>query len=347
MKHFKHIGTAMLAALACLAMASCSDDDGNGGYTPTPSPQTEEEIETSISLSGEFDGDGVSLTRSLTSSDLVAIVVKQEYSNYAYGLFDGASVSGQQVKIAKGHIYSFEATVIKDGTTLLASNGGSYGQPLNAAATNAFTYSESEAPYDMTSGAAAMADGTYEHPAIDRYYGKTYNYDADAGGAVNIVLKRASYGIRFVTTGFTSGTLTISVSGSPDITLAYPTRRTGDTVYSFSEVDFVSRNDTYQENVTISATLTNADNTTRSIVASRILTVSRNHLYNINLIVSEPQPEPTPTPTPTPEPEPTPTPTPEPTPTPTPTVDTVDAGSGLTITIDDTLLPAGNDINLN
>lgn len=312
MKLNKSIGTVLLAAMTCFALSSCGGDSSvSPEPTPTPTPTEDEEFEISIGITGEVTVEESPLTRAIAAGDLCAITVKQGTANYAYGLFDGSSLSGLKLKVKKGYSYSFEATLVKSGTTLLKKNGNNYGLPFSAAVGTAFTYSTSAAPYAMSSGKADLTSGTFDHPVLDRFYGKTDAYNPERNGTVSINMRRAVYGLKFTTEDFVSGSLSISISGSPTVALAYPTTSTGEIVYSFGTVSSVASNDAYQENITVSVVWTKADNSTATIVSSKQATVKRNTLSTLNIKVNG------------------------------------TADSGLSITANETTLAAGSTVNLN
>lgn len=169
------------------------------------------------------------MSRASESSDVYGINIYyssngSDYSNvYAYGLFD--NIEDMTVSLLTGYYYKFVCSMVKNGKSTLYNSSDVFYYPfqnnsqLYTILDNKFVTGGSVYLTGLASGNAHLIGGgaptetNYETtPGLDRYYGETTNYQPITGGSVDITLKRAVYGVKFIVNGMSDGIGYLSVS---------------------------------------------------------------------------------------------------------------------------------------
>lgn len=87
-----------------------------------------------------------------------------------------------------------------------------------------------------------------------RYYGEVTDYVPTANGSVSINMKKVVFGAKFITEGFTEGTLYIKLKDAPTLQLVFPQTEVED-IFTFKN-EYPSGNrwtaDTYTEAILVS-----------------------------------------------------------------------------------------------
>lgn len=252
---------------AAICFAACGGDENSiPGVTPDEPNTTPKEFLVSLGFSGEITSiEEGPLSRAATN-DLYGIQVysspasADDYRPYAYGLFD--SKDGMVIKLLEGYKYKFVSSMVVDGKQKIESYdyGISYWSPFN---TSNATKLENKFVYDSGKEMDYLDDGrTYlaelsdplNHPNTIRYYGEVTDYVPTANGSVSINMKKVVFGAKFITEGFTEGTLYIKLKDAPTLQLVFPQTEVED-IFTFKN-EYTSGNrwtaDTYTENILVS-----------------------------------------------------------------------------------------------
>ena len=256
-----------LLMFAAICFAACGGDENSiPGVTPDEPNTTPKEFLVSLGFSGEITSiEEGPLSRAATN-DLYGIQVysspasADDYRPYAYGLFD--SKDGMVIKLLEGYKYKFVSSMVVDGKQKIESYdyGISYWSPFN---TSNATKLENKFVYDSGKEMDYLDDGrTYlaelsdplNHPNTIRYYGEVTDYVPTANGSVSINMKKVVFGAKFITEGFTEGTLYIKLKDAPTLQLVFPQTEVED-IFTFKN-EYTSGNrwtaDTYTENILVS-----------------------------------------------------------------------------------------------
>ena len=225
--------------------------------------KNEETMTVSLNLTGDFDVDVSQdpLTRAGSSNDAYAINVTYDNGRYAYGLFD--NVGDMTITLLSNHKYTFECTLIKDARNTLF-----FGQAFNNTFSGyAYPFQTNSSNSTMISNSFIVGSGTYftgfdlgsahlasttspstsnatSYPSTNRFYGRTTNYEPVQNGVINIYLKRAVFGARFVVSGVQEGNLRLQCGAFFDRTISASGNGTYESVYTFTNPATVALYDT-------------------------------------------------------------------------------------------------------
>lgn len=216
--------TFLFGLCVVLGLVSCNREDVAGNnkkeyVTVSLAPQfislEEEPITKGTATSNVY---GINVYYSTDGSD---------YSNvYAYGLFD--NTEDMSISLLTGYYYKFVCTMVKNAKSTVYNSSDVYYYPFqnnnniyslmdNVFVTGGETYLTGLASGDAhIFGCGTPTDQNFTAvPALDRYYGEISDYQPVVGGTVDIELKRAVYGVKFVVTGMAEnvGNLTITCPG--------------------------------------------------------------------------------------------------------------------------------------
>ena len=199
--------------------------DRSGG----DAPPAEETVTVHLNLLGDFDVavDQDPLTRSESSDDVYAINVIYDDGQYAYGLFD--NVADMVITLLSNHRYTFECSLIKNAKNTIfygqAFNNAysGYAYPFQTSASNStlvnnrfilgtgvkFTGLQSSNTHMASTSSPSTSNYSKYAPGVNRFYGRTANYNPVPNGTIDIYLKRVVFGTKFVISGLQEGYLTI------------------------------------------------------------------------------------------------------------------------------------------
>ncbi len=255
-----------LLMFAAICFAACGGDENSiPGVTPDEPNTTPKEFLVSLGFSGEITSIEESPLSRAATNDLYGIQVyssptsSDNYKPYAYGLFD--SKDGMVIKLLEGYKYKFVSSMVVDGKQKILSYdyGDSYQYPFY---TSNATKLENKFVYDSGKEMNSLDDGytnlgpfdNFWHPNAMRYYGEVTDYVPTANGSVSINMKKVVFGAKFITEGFTEGTLYIKLKDAPTLQLVFPQTEVED-IFTFKN-EYLSGNrwtaDTYTETILVS-----------------------------------------------------------------------------------------------
>lgn len=209
--------STLLFCCAVFLLSSCQEE-----VQLSNSNEEEELITIALSPSGSFD----TTTRGISTTDVYGINVWYDANkdgvcekHYAYGLFDNKD--DMSIQLISSYKYKFECTLVKDATTKLSCGSGNLmKKPFQtnfsntAYVENKFIYEESSYLSGIGNGIVTLQDGTTTTSSnlapINRYYGETDGYKPTTGGRVTIEMKRTVFGVKFIVSGLTDGSVSIS-----------------------------------------------------------------------------------------------------------------------------------------
>lgn len=210
--------STFLLLVACFCFAACSNEN----TVEIENDSIGELITVSLAPTG-----GISQqTRGASTSDVYGINVWYDANKdgicekrYAYGLFDNKD--DMKIQLISSYKYKFECTLVKDATNkLYCGSGNLMDKPFqtNSSSTayveNKFNYGESPYLSGIKSGISKLSNGTTSSSSnlapVDRYYGETDGYKPTTGGRVTIEMKRTVFGVKFIVTGVTEGSVSVS-----------------------------------------------------------------------------------------------------------------------------------------
>lgn len=251
---------------AAICFAACGGDENSiPGVTPDEPNTTPKEFLVSLGFSGEITSIEESPLSRAATNDLYGIQVyssptsSDNYKPYAYGLFD--SKDGMVIKLLEGYKYKFVSSMVVDGKQKILSYdyGDSYRYPFSTSnATkleNKFVYDSGKEMDGLDDGYTNLGpSGYFDHPNTMRYYGEVTDYVPTANGSVSINMKKVVFGAKFITEGFTEGTLYIKLKDAPTLQLVFPQTEVED-IFTFKN-EYPSGNrwtaDTYTEAILVS-----------------------------------------------------------------------------------------------
>lgn len=250
---------------AAICFAACGGDENSiPGVTPDEPNTTPKEFLVSLGFSGEITSIEESPLSRAAINDLYGIQVyssptsSDNYKPYAYGLFD--SKDGMVIKLLEGYKYKFVSSMVVDGKQKISSYESSYDNPFNRSVfptklENKFNYDSGKEMNGLDYGSTNLGlFGNFYHPNIMRYYGEVTDYVPTANGSVSINMKKVVFGAKFITEGFTEGTLYIKLKDAPTLQLVFPQTEVED-IFTF-ENKYPSGNrwtaDTYTETIPVS-----------------------------------------------------------------------------------------------
>ena len=285
------LGLSAFAASALL-LAGCSKTDttmdvSDGDYIQVP-----------IGLYGEITSITESpMTRAAMSEtkDLYECQIycksdssksKSGYHYYAYGYFDNPD--SMVVKLKSGYKYKIHVNMIVAGSEKVLGFAMPHTWvPIN----NHFTLSKSKHVQYIDQGYLYLFKpdtGLFARPNVDRFFGEMTDYAPSAGAIANMDMKRAAFGVKFVASNFTTGTLKIKMEGVPTITMeAAKSSEVMDTVSFFNIKRAVSDSTEYSEKVPVRIVWYKTD-TQKYTIAAQAIAFKRNKLTTITFDVKEP-----------------------------------------------------------
>lgn len=237
--------------LLCLPLlVSCGNDDDNGSPAPTEKTITYKFSSNNIPT-GSNNLIGVQVYKEVQSSK------PDEYSPYAYGLFD--DISKIKLEFPKGASYKIVSTVIVNGKKEVAQDASGYLKPFairekGVALTNSFELSSVDAMLLLNQSTTTMViddkatkstntQKDYEIPPLDRYYGETTTYNGDSGDNPIVNMDRYVFGLR-MNVSFTgthivpTDCILLIVDGSPDTLKVFASDevKTIERIYTYSNL---------------------------------------------------------------------------------------------------------------
>ncbi len=121
---------------------------------------------------------------------------------------------------------------------------------------NKFVYDSGKEMGWLDNGYTNLAElyGSFNHPNTMRYYGEVTDYVPTANGSVSINMKKVVFGAKFITEGFTEGTLYIKLKDAPTLQLVFPQTEVEDIFTFKNEFPYGNRwtADTYTETILVS-----------------------------------------------------------------------------------------------
>lgn len=219
----------LFVLFAILVMSSCSNDiDISESVIGNQNG-----IEVPIVFSGEIQQSEDVMTRAAnSSSDLLGIQIYRRtagstgsWSVFAYGLYD--HLDNLSVYLQLGYEYKAVATLVKNGKEVLYDGGnGDYGNKYpfyysnrvcNVRTSNKLAI---ETNYSMSYLAnvrttlAGSSSYVSSYPQVDRLYGEVEGITPTNNTAINLDLKRVSFGLSCSVNGLEEGSLTVKVDNS-------------------------------------------------------------------------------------------------------------------------------------
>lgn len=294
-----------------MATIACSKDE-------VPAPQDEPEFYTvNLGWEGEIlDVSYEPLTRGNSADDLYGIQVystpengegEPVWTNYAYGLFDGAT--DITINLLKGYKYKFVATMVRDGKNKVThSSDNTYSLPFalknysmgikQVPVNDVFEYQGEWYMYGLASSTTNLAgyNNNLLRANIDRYYGELVDYVPGSNGdKAKIKMKRTSFGAKFIAKGKLAkeGTLHVMILGAPEMTLALTNsdNQISD-MFSFMNIKAAwAENGNYTETADVTINWTRPDGTTLPLGVHKV-TFKRNATTVVNVnIENDGEPE--------------------------------------------------------
>lgn len=312
MKIFRLIGMLLIGSST---LFSCSNNEDE--LPPKEQEQTNQETYTiSFNLGGEFISTSETpLSRTeVTPKKIYGINVyckkdgDTNYQNYAYGLFD--NIEDMTISLIGGYKYKFECSMVKNDTDTLYHDDNVYYAPFHMGYSSGYRgmilenkFNIEVRPTEYTPNIKGLKEGMTcttrndIHPSssnqgqyakVDRFYGELTDYIPTKDGVANIDLKRTAFGLKFIITPPTDGTLSIynyliesdssiKVSAN-ESTLEYSS------MYTFKDVYKCWQTESYSQNFTIELRWARADGSLQTF--EKIITAKRNVLTTINVNVN-------------------------------------------------------------
>lgn len=283
---------------AAICFAACGGDENSiPGVTPDEPNTTPKEFLVSLGFSGEITSIEESPLSRAATNDLYGIQVyssptsSDNYKPYAYGLFD--SKDGMVIKLLEGYKYKFVSSMVVDGKQKISSYESSYDHPFTRSGfstklENKFNYDSGKEMDRLDYGSTNLLGlfGNFYHPNIMRYYGEVTDYVPTANGSVSINMKKVVFGAKFITEGFTEGTLYIKLKDAPTLQLVFPQTEIED-IFTFSHNYGGSWTaDTYTETILVSISWQKGDGVIEPLMNQEI-TFKRNIKTTITVKVND------------------------------------------------------------
>lgn len=281
----------LLAAITSILFFSCSSSQEDA-LPPTPSKETF--IPVSVGFTGEIlNITEYPLARANDSKDWYYFQVYSKpedsqtdnYTYYAYGFFDNKE--DMVINLKTGYKYKFDVGMCANaqGKVCKFSLANAGWTPVG----NTFFISSTEHVRYMYEGYLYLNKpyGTFDRPDIDRFFGETKDYSPKEGGAVEINMKRVSFGAKFVAKNFTEGSLEIAIEGTPTITMDATNGNEIEKIISFNNIKSAFQiGDEYSEEIPVNIVWVKPDNV-RIPIANQKVEFKRNKLINIEFEVKE------------------------------------------------------------
>lgn len=285
---------SVVLCMATLLFVSCEkaadDEDVSGASGET--------VSVSLSLGGEYIVATESPLTRASDPDVaygLNVFARKDgtttYSKYAYGLFDDASKI--QITLRKGYQYRFECTVTRNDEDQVYHASGLYSAPfLNSDGEltqqtqldNQFHYSSVTSLSGLQSGVTNITESSVaNYPRMYRYYGKLEDYSPVADAAVNISLKRAVFGLRFVVTPPSEGVVKIESWPTTFSVNAGGAAYDHASVYTFNQVDKAVA-DGYNGNVPVTLTWQHTDGSLTT--ETKNINIKRNVMTTVTVDVA-------------------------------------------------------------
>lgn len=211
-----------------ILLLSCSKDETENDKKPNDDSNM---VTVSLGMTGDIlEVEETPLSKATETADIYGVQIysspkdEDNYQPYGYGIF--IDKSKMQVKLFKDRKYKFEMTVFPDGKIGNDEYGKyaltGYRAPFaNTHITDSIKYGENELGQLSKSSIGIKDDDSYytwNHPTIDRYYGKLADYIPTENSTINIDLKRVVAGLTFNVKGLTNqSALKIEIEESPTI----------------------------------------------------------------------------------------------------------------------------------
>lgn len=303
MKIFRLIGVLFIGSSI---LFSCNNDKDE--VISKKQEQDNQEVYTvSFNLGGEFISTSESpLSRTeVVPKKIYGINVyyrkdgETYYSSYAYGLFD--NIQNMTISLIGGYKYKFECTMVQNDADTLYHDKDMYYAPFQQ---SSYEGTSLENKFNVSTTSYRNIEGLKSgitniknkksssyYPQTDRFYGELTDYIPTKDGVANIDLKRTAFGLKFIVTPPTDGTLSVSQIVAynsyiyPDIKVsADESTLTSSSMYTFYEVYKCWQMESYTENLTIQLTWQRANGATQTF--EKIITAKRNVLTTINVNVN-------------------------------------------------------------
>lgn len=265
-----------------------------------------------LKLQGDYVEDyDLPLTRAMNSAPkdmYIGINIKKKEGNkesrYAYGVFD--DINNIYINLYSGEKYSFEVTVIKNGTEKLQLVSANFSYPFrkNGGAqylvgnVNEFQYSETDYLAYLNSGTAQGLSQTdskdgkamqeYRYPRMHRYYGEVKDFGISSQQTdVAVDMTYECFGLRIIADHLPEGsTLTWQESSyddnnrgnylrfDSDCKLVYDSDKENGSGYLWEDVYSLNSFSNAEKKVTLKFTLNRSDGTKKTFSSSE-LTMTR------------------------------------------------------------------------
>lgn len=272
--------SSLLAVLIACSNDNSPEQDGN---RRDPGVEAGKIYTVSLSLGGDYvEVSDESLTKTETGSKYIGINVTRRpvqsdgttasSEQYAHGVFVKDEIS---IDLVSGYLYSFEASILKDGDDEYRTQSNNYPEPFridvygkpsatganySAGNVNKFVYFDDKNTYYLNmlaSGSAYVSFGStttkmlavYDYPRVHRYYGTLTDFNPSSSqSAINIEMKYKSFGLKVVAESIPEGTSVTwkDINENPNIgytTLCFPAEaklsKTGDSwesIYSLNDL---------------------------------------------------------------------------------------------------------------
>lgn len=263
-----------------------------------------EQLTIKFELNGDFKDEVEELSTKADGDDIIGVQVYQKstvegdkYKPYCYGLWNN-NMAGAEIKVNKGFVYRFEATMVQNARTMIASSPeGAMKQPFAVSGTggdsrvgNNFIYSSANYFSGLHQGSSSvLKDKNYTlfgRPNINRYYtnqeGITIN---ESMTTINLDIKRVVFGVKYSIIGFTEGKVLVEFKNSPVIELPMDSYSTIQSIICFQgssyEVGDWIRDD-YSELIEYVVRWQKADGTTIKLIENQA-NFQRKKLYTMEI----------------------------------------------------------------
>nr|DAI40293.1 MAG TPA: hypothetical protein [Caudoviricetes sp.] len=293
----------LLFLICIITFWACSSvSEGEPEPEPEPIPEEPKEYIVSLGLTGEIDIEESPLSKA-SGNDLYGIQVysktsTNEYTPYAYGLFDDKSK--MTIKLLEGYSYKFQVTMVVDGKNKIYYYNGGYYEPFillgvnkSLELTNLLSLDNKIYLSYIDKGSTWVVAGTSnfescEVAPIERYYGEIENYNPTENGSISINMKRVSFGIKFIAEGLTEGKLKINIKEAPELNIPYGQTEIQD-IFTFKNTypnGLTWTKDDYSETIPVSISWEKVDGAVVPLI-NKDITFKRNVLTTITIKVKD------------------------------------------------------------
>lgn len=241
-----------------------------------------------------------------SANDILALQVysrtissNAKYAPYAYGIYNNPTQI-ITIPMTQGQEYKIEATLIKDGNTVIHRNNQSnFLSPLivngicfmSQIELNKINISRECVMQGIGKSTSTMASDrkTYNRPMTDRYHGISSDFDPSKSQKLSIKLNRVIFGIQISTEKQIEGSINLQIAQAPMLKIDASSNPNDTYIFTMSNHltdETAWTQDNYSENIEIKTTW-NKTNGEVINLPTRTLSFKRKHYYKLNLRLND------------------------------------------------------------